>query len=158
MIGDFLFKDEEYVIADDVGVTPTQWSATDGIVATLRYAPQFQPDINQWGQELWDAWNKGGGDVINILREWYRENEGKLRAGAFQGVRPGRTPSPRTDAADLPVNTQEAMATARDSKSAATAAGSEAPLATSEWSFAAIASGCLVLLGSLIFFWKRRPS
>jgi hypothetical protein len=158
MIGDLLFMNEEYVMADDVGVTPTQWSATDGVIATVRYAPQFQPDINQWGQELWDAWNKGGGDVINILREWYRENEEKLRAGAFQDVRPGLTPLPRPDAASLPLNTQEALPSARDGKPVATVAVPQASPANSEWTFAAIAAGCLVLLGGLLVFWKRRPS
>jgi hypothetical protein len=92
LIGEYLFEEEEYEIADDVELIPAQWSTARGVIETLKYAPQFLPDIGIWGKQLEDARAASSADVVKVLREWYRENEQKLREGKFQEIRPGRVP------------------------------------------------------------------
>jgi hypothetical protein len=102
LIGDLLFVNGEYRLAGDVGYAPPQWTASRAVIETLKYSPQFLPDMGIWAKQLEDAWSKPGGDVIKILREWYKENEQKLREGKFQEIRPGRVPVVTADPNEVP--------------------------------------------------------
>lgn len=90
-IGDLLFSEEQYHQEEGIGYWPKQWTIASGIIEILRYAPQFPPDVSNWAAELRRSWDQPVG-VIDILREWYKENEQKLREGKFQEIRPGRVP------------------------------------------------------------------
>lgn len=106
LIGDLLFKEEKYEMPDDLGIPPTQWTATEGVIQILKYSPQFLPDIGIWGRQLEDSLTQAGDNPVNILRDWYRENEGKLKEGKFLEIRPGRTPVVKVAASsETPVST-----------------------------------------------------
>ncbi len=158
LVGDLLFKNEVYEEHGDLGFLPTQGTTAEGIIETLKYAPQFQPDVSQWGQELDRAIRKGSGGVLTILREWYRENEEKLRAGRFLEVRPGQTPQ-RTVGAEsdsVPANAQEAAPARLKPEPMSVAA---VPLKESESIFIeSVAVAALALLAGLLFFWNRRKT
>ncbi len=156
LVGDLLFKNEVYEEHGDLGFLPTQGTTAEGIIETLKYAPQFRPDVSQWGQELDRAARKGSGGVLTILREWYRENEEKLRAGRFLEVRPGQTPQ-RTVGAEsesVSADAQEAAPALLKPEPMSVAA---VPLKESESYFIeSVAVAALALLAGLLFFWKRR--
>jgi hypothetical protein len=158
MIGDLLFKNEEQEWSDDLGFPATQWTTAQGIIATIKYAPQFLPDISQWALQLEDAWSKPGGDVINILREWYRAKEDKLRAGQFFDIRPGRTPMPRPSAEALPsANSGESPSVRDDSpQTVAVAVHQTAPATSPTWTLWTAAGVCLVLAGASLWYRKSR--
>src|SRR4030095_8014549 len=58
LIGDLLFKEEEYVIVEDLGLPATQEVATHGVIKTLKHSSQFMPDVGLWGRQLEDASSK----------------------------------------------------------------------------------------------------
>lgn len=90
-IGDLLFREEPFQEADDVVYDPRQLIAASGTIETLRYSPQFQPDLSNWAADLRSKWGHSE-EILEILREWYKENEQKLQEGKFQEIRPGRVP------------------------------------------------------------------
>jgi hypothetical protein len=57
-IGELLFREEPYRQEEDIGYWPKQWIIASAIVETLRYAPQFQPDVSNWAAELSEKWGK----------------------------------------------------------------------------------------------------
>lgn len=85
-LGNYLFPEVPYTEIGDF-----EWTAYSGVIETLRYAPQLTPEVSNWAGELREKW--GQSDVVNILREWYRENETKLREGKFLEIQPGRKPT-----------------------------------------------------------------
>ncbi len=153
MVGDLLFKNDVYEAGDDLGFLPTQSTTADGIIQTLMYAQQFQPDINQWGKELSDAYRKGDGEVLTILREWYRANEPKLLAQAFTDIRPGRRPNTAVPEANPP---RAETSTAAPTESIPRPAASIPQRQPKSYVVEVVAFAALVLLGALIVFFRRR--
>ena len=152
MIGDLLFREEEFYSVDGSGYPPAQWTAAQSIIHTLKYASQFQPDIPQWAQQLEDAWGKPGENIMNILREWYRENEEKLRREAFLEIRPGRTPHPTLAPASVRPTAQQVVPELVASAPAAAVRLERQPKPDliEFIDLLAIAS-----LGVLVFLWRR---
>ncbi len=151
MVGDLLFKEEVFEWAGgDLGLMPTQSSAAVGILETLKHAPLFQPDIQQWGHALSKESTNPRAGVLKILREWYRENEERLKAGDFEGVRPGRMPI-----TDVSAATPQRFVASERVPSIATGAlqahqlavmdERNAPTVRSPWIYVAAALSCITL-------------
>jgi hypothetical protein len=154
LVGDLLFKDEVYEQPSDVGFLPTQWTIATGIIQTLKHSSQFLPDVSQWALQLEDSLQKSGGDEIDILREWYRANEDKLRAGQFFDIRPGRTPTPRPSAETPPsASSTESSSIRGDSPQAvAVAVNPTAPATVPALALWTAAGVCLVLACFSLWF------
>lgn len=153
-IGELLFLNEVDQMPYDVGYIAPQKTSCMVIVDTLGKSPTFNYDVQQWARRVRNA--KGG---LDLVRAWYRENEALLKKGDFQAVQPGRLPVEVEAAQPLPVEPVVNVEPVPNVPAAPTVeATHELAPTSSEWSFAAIAIGCLVLLGGLVIFWKRRPS
>jgi hypothetical protein len=158
LVGDLLFKNENWTTIDDVMLAPAQETIAIGVIQTLKYSSQFLPDVSQWALQLDDAWAKPGGDVINILREWYRANEDKLRAGQFFDIRPGRTPTPHpTPEAPLAANSGKGSSVREDGPvTTAVAVNPTAPTTAPAWVLWTVAGVCVALAGVSIWYRKFR--
>ena len=93
MLGEGLFLEETYYSSDDVGYKPTQENIAEVVIDTLGHSPEFNADVINWARRvevrssitLTEA-------IMGTMREWYRANEAKLKAGDFKAVQPGAEP------------------------------------------------------------------
>jgi len=89
LIGEALFKEEQYEVPGDVGLLPTQNTVANIILDTVSKAPEFSKDAANWAGRALSA---PMGVDIKQLRFWYRENETKLKTWDFKAVQPGAEP------------------------------------------------------------------
>ena len=130
VIGDGLFMEEDYYRLGDVGFGATQDNIASAFVYTLCNSPEFNADVTNWARRVND-WSADTGSIeLKIVREWYRANEAKLKAGDFKAVQPGAEPPARR-----PWEQPEEMR----------------PAAELAWAAALLAS-----CGITVWFWKRR--
>lgn len=95
LMGEALFKDENFELRGDVGHIPTQTTVSNVILHTLSNSPSFNEGVVNWAQRVKQGY------TIKMMRDWYRQNEAKLKAWDFKAVQPG---------AELPESKQDASA------------------------------------------------
>lgn len=88
LIGEGLFKDENEQTVGDIHYSPTQETIKLVILHTLTHSSEFSSDVAGWARRV------SVGDTVATVRNWYRANETKLRAGNFKAVEAGPEPSP----------------------------------------------------------------
>ena len=154
-LGEVLFLNEQDQMPFDVGYFAPQKSACEIIVATLMTAPAFSDAVRQWASQVRPA--KGR---LEMVRQWYRDNETLLKRGDFAALKLGRSPlkghasEPGSPAPGNPATTTPSAslpATVMPAQSS-----SESVSTKSKWSFVAIDGACLTLLVVLLIVSKRR--
>jgi hypothetical protein len=86
LMGEALFKDEQFELIGDVGYMPTQTTVANVILHTLSNSESFNEDVIDWARTVKDRY------TIEMMRGWYRDNETKLKAWDFKAVQPGSEP------------------------------------------------------------------
>lgn len=157
LVGDMIFLEDQ--ITEEMreeGLAGRQSWTASAILETLADSPAFTADVINWARRLEEAHSHGS---LQIMREWWKANEAVLKANDFKAVQPGRSPVEVETAQPVSVPPSVNVEPVPSVPATPTAeATHEIAPTNSEWTFAAIAAGCLVLLGGSLVFWKRRPS
>lgn len=153
MIGELLFKNEQYETSDDVTYLPTQYSAALVILHTLGNSPSFNADVINWARGIEDS----GLLLLNIekIRAWYRANESKLKAGDFKAVQPGTEPLAGTASAAADGPSSAAPGASQPGSTPAPSPGASKTQESSGNVYACIAALLLVICGGLAWLLKR---
>lgn len=88
LLGEALFVEKKGSFNGHVGRLPPQWLFAEVILHNLRNSVEFKSDVRSWA-ELVRQRNHDGTRATNIVRDWYRANEGKLKTGDFKSINPG---------------------------------------------------------------------
>jgi hypothetical protein len=83
LIGEALFKAERLERSADLLLAPTQETVAEVVVYTLSNSSAFDEEVISWARRVDHRY------TMKMIRDWYRENEAKLKAGDFKAVRPG---------------------------------------------------------------------
>jgi hypothetical protein len=86
LIGEALFREEKYELRGDVGFSPTQSTVAEVMVHTLSNSTEFNQDVINWARGINHKY------TMKMIRDWYRENEARLKAWDFKAVQPGAEP------------------------------------------------------------------
>ena len=148
-------------------------------IGIMKKSPVFNAPVRKWAEKAdWALRLHTGRDIVKyreVMQQWWWDNAKHFEAKDYGAVQPGAplvttyiSPGPlppevveRTGAKVSPdAAAIEASTAGVKPQSASTTeeATHEIARTSSEWTFVAIAAGCLVLLGGLLVFWRRRPS
>jgi hypothetical protein len=103
VLGKEMFKEESLKSYGDLAAAPTHFAAATIVLDNIRNSNEFSQNVVDWGRrmhlEIDD--NSSG---LKALRDWYRANEAKLKAGDYKSVEPGDVPPniKRSPAAVMP--------------------------------------------------------
>lgn len=102
MIGEALFKEEKFEQEEgsDVGFAPIQETVRGATVHILGNSPEFNERVINWARRMRDDSSMNPEETA-IMRDWYRANEAKLKAGDFKAVQPGAEPPERNASASV---------------------------------------------------------
>ena len=180
LIAEHLFKEERVTMGrvdeaptqvGELEKIPTQDSVRRVILQILTTSSTFNPEVEAWARRLkereFNVLVPGVSvpvfdpDGTRVLREWYRANEGKLKAWDFKVVQPGAEPPTHTEPKPKlePTIPILAVQTPTPSRSLKTTSPAEhLPRSGMAWTeIALLLVVSFVALGLFYFFHKNRP-
>ena len=163
-----LYREEPFAnfIEGDILNYPLSYGVAGLVIANLQNATIYPDSVLQWAKRTSPH---ALPQLRTAMRDWWRENAQFFKERNYKAVKPGREVAlVENKPAAHPAGVKRAAPESRSlppyangvpspnvSAAPTEEATHEFTSTSSEWTFAAIAAGCLVLLGALIFFWKR---
>ena len=156
MTGDGLFMEEEWYQRGDVRYKPTQETIAEVVIDTLGNSPEFTADVINWARRV-DQWAvEDGSRELKIVRDWYRANEVKLKAGDFKAVQPGAEPPDRKASAPAGGAPSSRPPGSKPATAPASFPGNVQSPESSGNVYAWIAALLLTICGGLVWLLKRK--
>ena len=150
MLGEGLFMEEEQYWIGDVGFIPAQVNLAEVTIDTLGNSPEFNADVINWARRVERRY------TMKMIRDWYRANEAKLKAGDFKAVQPGAEPPDSKASAPAGGAPPSLPADAKPAPAPVSFPGSVQPPASSGNASAWIAALLLAVCGGLVWLLKRK--
>lgn len=158
IIGEGLFMEELPYRYRGEMLGPTQDYIAMIALDTLANSPDFSADVINWARGVERNWARRVVQPYNmkIMRDWYRANEDKLKAGDFKAVQPGAEPPERRDYPSDGHSRSSLPPGASAGTASSSSPGSTQTPASSRNAYAWIAALLLAVCGGLVWLLKRK--
>jgi hypothetical protein len=151
-------------LGGDVGVYPASFNMATAFIRLVARSTYFSKKVNAWAKRfgekpmIYDPVQAN--ELRDLTREWWRENESKIRAGDYTAVKPGRDPTTTTEP-PAPIHGSVATPPASSPSQSipdvrSTPSTHAPPSGQSAWfGLAAIIVSIILLVAGLAFFVRR---
>ena len=155
MIGEALFKEETEEERGDNIYKAIQETVRSVIVYTVGNSAEFNEAVINWARRMRSDSSMNPEETA-ILRDWYRANEAKLKAGDFKAVQPGAEPPERKQPAPFDTQPPSSSPPSATAGSESKTRGNAPTPVHSGNGYLSITALLLALCGSLVWLLRRK--